>query len=179
VAVRQILVYGDPRLTAPNEPVELFDDGLAQLVRDLCDTCRATPGLGLAAPQIGVNLQLAIVDLSIGQDPGELLVLANAEMVHQEGRTSQEEGCLSFPGLSTTLTRPKRVRLRAQDLDGTWRELAAEDVKAQAFCHELDHLEGVLIIDHLRGLKRRMFLRRVEKMRKHRVWPENPPVPAG
>jgi peptide deformylase len=179
VPVRPILVYGDPRLVAENEPVERFGQELTDLVRDMCDTCWATPGLGLAAPQIGVNLQLAIVDVSIGQDPSELLVLANPEMLHQEGRANEEEGCLSFPGLSTTVIRPKSVRLRAQDLEGKWRELEANETKAQAFCHELDHLAGVLLIDHLRGLKRRMFLRRVEKLRSLRVWPENPPMPRG
>jgi peptide deformylase len=177
VVVRPILVYGDPRLVARNEPVERFDEALADLVRDMCDTCWATPGLGLAAPQIGVNLQLAIVDMSIGQDPSELLVLANPKMVHREGRVNEEEGCLSFPGLSTTITRPKAVCVRAQDLDGQWRELHATATKAQAFCHELDHLAGVLLVDHLRGLRRRMFLRRVEKFRSLRVWPENPPPP--
>lgn len=170
MAVRPILLYGDPRLEAPNAPVERFDGELATLVDDMFETSWKAPGLGLAAPQVGVNLQLAVVDLSVGKDPRERLVLANPKVVWEDGATSLEEGCLSFPGLYTTLTRPKRLRIAYRDLDGEPREREADGLLAQAFCHELDHLAGVLIVHHLRGLKRRMFLRRVERMRATGVW---------
>lgn len=170
--VRPILIYGDPRLEAPNEEVTSFDDELDELIDDLFETGWKAPGLGLAAPQIGVNLRLATIDLSVGRDPDAGIVLANPEILHRRGQTSLEEGCLSFPGLFTHVQRPTEVRVRAQDRHGEWREIEAEGTFAQAICHEVDHLEGTLLVHHLRGMKRRLFLRRVEKMRKLGVWQE-------
>jgi peptide deformylase len=97
-------------------------------------------------------------------------VLANPEMTHHEGRTSVEEGCLSFPGLYPTVHRPRRVVVKAQGIDGSWHEIEGEDLMAQALCHEIDHINGVLLIHHLRGLKRKMFLRRVNKLRAAGAW---------
>lgn len=170
MAVRPILIYGDPRLEAPNEPVEQFDDGLQEIIRDLLDTGWKAPGLGLAAPQIGLNLRLATIDLSVGKDPEAPIVLANPEIVETEGKVSLEEGCLSFPGLFTTISRPRRLVVRAQDAHGEWRSIDADGLFAQAVCHELDHLDGTLLVHHLRGMKRQMFMRRVAKMRKLGVW---------
>ena len=170
MTVRPILVYGDPRLENANQTVEDFGTDLQSLIDDLFETGWKAPGLGLAAPQIGVNLKLATIDLSVGKDPDSLIVLANPEIVHSQGRSSLEEGCLSFPGLFTSIDRPTSLRVRAQDRKGAWREFEAEGLFAQAVCHELDHLDGVLLIHHLRGLKRRLFLRRVAKMRKLGVW---------
>lgn len=172
MAVRPILVYGDSRLEAENLPVEHFDEQLEELVADMFDTSWNAPGLGLAAPQIGVNLSLAVVDLSVGKNLDDRIVLANPELISHHGTASLEEGCLSFPGLYTTIVRPRSVRIRAQDIAGNWREIPAEGTLAQAFCHELDHLDGILLVHHLRGLKRKMFLRRVEKMRNLGVWPQ-------
>jgi peptide deformylase len=171
MAVRQIVLYGDPRLTAANEHVTDFGPSLAAHIRDLLETGWKAPGLGVAAPQIGINLRLATIDLSVGKDEGARIVLANPEIVLTEGSESLEEGCLSFPGLYTTITRPRRLRVRAQDETGRWRTIAADGLLAQAVCHEVDHLNGVLIVDHLKGLKRQMFLRRVAKLRRLGVWP--------
>lgn len=170
MAVRPILVYGDPRLEADNAPVDRFDDELARLAEDMFDTAYAAPGLGLAAPQLGVNLRLAVIDLSVGKDPEARLVMANPRVTTTEGRSSVEEGCLSFPGLFTTLQRPRSLRLEYQDVTGARRELAVEGLLAQAVCHEVDHLDGVLLVHHLRGMKRRMFLRKVSRMRELGVW---------
>ncbi|MCU0303000.1 MAG: peptide deformylase [Thermoanaerobaculales bacterium] len=170
MTVRPILVYGDPRLEAPNAPVELFDGELARIVEDLFETGWRAPGLGLAAPQIGVNLRLATVDLSVGKDPEQRIVLANPGIIETTGRASVEEGCLSFPGLFTTLPRPREVVVRAQGLTGEWFELAASGLLAQAVCHEVDHLDGRLLVHHLRGIKKKMFLRRVDKMRRSGAW---------
>lgn len=170
VNLPSILVYGDPRLEAPNAPVERFDDELAELVEVLFATGWKAPGLGLAAPQIGVNLRLATVDLSVGKDPEQKLVLANPSIVESTGRTSLEEGCLSFPGLFTTLVRPRTVVVESQDERGEWQELEATGLLAQAICHEVDHLDGRLLVHHLRGVKKKMFLRRVDKMRRTGVW---------
>jgi len=170
MSVRPILVFGDPRLEAENGPVEVFDEELRALVDDLFETGWKAPGLGLAAPQIGVNLRLATIDLSVGKDPDARIVLANPTIVHRQGMTSLEEGCLSFPGLFTTLERPSALTVRAQGEHGDWRDLEAESLLAQAICHEVDHLDGTLLVHHLRGMKRRLFMRRVEKMRKLGVW---------
>jgi peptide deformylase len=167
---RPILVYGDPRLESTNRPVELFDEELCALVDDLFETGWKAPGLGLAAPQIGINLRLATIDLSVGKDHDARIVLANPTIVHEQGKTSLEEGCLSFPGLFTTLDRPSALTVRAQNEYGEWRDLEAEGLLAQAVCHEVDHLDGILLVHHLRGMKRRLFLRRVAKMRKLGVW---------
>lgn len=171
MTVRPIIVYGNPILEAANQPVETFDEKLEKLTDDLFETGWKAPGLGLAAPQIGVNLRLATVDLSVGRDPDQRIVLANPEIIDRRGTTHLEEGCLSFPGLFTTIDRPTALRVRAQDVRGQWREIEAEGLFAQAVCHEVDHLDGVLLVHHLRGIKRRLFLRRVAKMRKLGVWP--------
>jgi peptide deformylase len=173
MTVRPILVFGDPRLEAPNLPVDDFGSGLECLIQDLFETGWNAPGLGVAAPQIAVNLRLATIDLSVGRDPGARIVLANPEIIHRQGRAALEEGCLSFPGLFTTIERPTSLTVRAQDEHGDWRNLEADGLLAQAVCHEVDHLDGVLLVRHLRGMKKKFFMRRVEKMRKLGVWPQS------
>jgi len=113
MAAVKILRYGDPRLEAPNAPVEDFGPELGELVETLFEAGWRAPGLGVAAPQVGVSMRLAVVDLSLGEDPEERLVVANPEIVGREGRVALEEGCLSFPGLFTTITRPRRLWVRA------------------------------------------------------------------
>jgi peptide deformylase len=168
---RPILAYGDQRLQQPAGRVDRFDAELEKLVQDLFETSWAAPGLGVAAPQVGIDLRLAVVDLSVGEDPSSQLVFANPEIVEQQGLITLEEGCLSFPGLFTTLSRPRKLRVSAQDISGQPFELEAEGLLAQALCHEIDHLKGILLVDHLRGLKKRMFLRRIDKMKRMGVWP--------
>ena len=167
---RPILIYGNPLLESANEPVSEFGPALKELADELFETGWRAPGLGVAAPQIGVNQRLAVIDVSVGKDPASRLVLANPEIIHQEGEVSLDEGCLSFPGLFTKINRPKRVVVRAQDGEGTWRETEADDLLAQALCHEIDHLDGVLLVHRLRGLKRRLFIRRIRKMRQSGAW---------
>ena len=170
MAVRPILIYGDPRLEAPNEPMTDFGDELQAVIDDLFETGWKAPGLGLAAPQIGINWRLATVDLSVGKNPDSRMVLVNPEITATEGSASLEEGCLSFPGLFTSIARPRRLTVRAQDERGTWRSIEAAGHLAHALCHEIDHLGGVLLVHHLRGLKRQMFMRRIAKMRRLGVW---------
>jgi peptide deformylase len=170
MSARPILVYGDARLEAPNAQVENFDSALETLVDELFETGWQAPGLGLAAPQIGVNLRLATVDLSVGKDPAQKIVLANPTITETSGRISLEEGCLSFPGLFTNLSRPRELIVKARDIHGELLEIEASGLLAQAICHEVDHLDGRLLVHHLRGIKKKMFLRRVAKMRKSGVW---------
>ena len=170
MTVRPILVYGDLRLESTNKPVELFNEELRTLVEDLFETGWKAPGLGLAAPQIGINIRLATIDLSVGKDPEARIILANPTIIHHQGKAGLEEGCLSFPDLFTNLDRPSALTVRAQDVSGEWRDLEAEGLLAQAVCHEVDHLDGILLVHHLRGMKKRLFMRRVAKMRKFGAW---------
>jgi len=168
--VRPILVFGDPRLGAENEPVEEFGPVLERLVADLFETAWSAPGLGLAAPQVGVNLALAVVDLSVGGDPSARVVLANPTVVSAAGAMTVEEGCLSFPGVFVTLSRPRKLVVRAADQVGRTRLVTGEGLMAQALCHELDHLKGVLLSNHLGGMQRRLLLHKVARLRRAGRW---------
>lgn len=170
MAIREIVKWGDPRLLAPNAPVDSFDDDLAAFVRDLFDTCWAAPGYGLAAPQVGVNLRVAIVDVSVGHDPAQRIVLVNPRLAGSAGAVRDEEGCLSLPDLVDVVERPERITVEAQDETGTLRRLEAEGLLARAFCHEIDHLDAHLFVDRLSPLKRGLLLRKAEKRRKQGAW---------
>jgi peptide deformylase len=171
LAIREIVKYGDPRLVARNEAVTDFGDpSLLALIEDLKQTCWAAPGLGLAAPQIGVNRNVAIVDLSVGKDPSQVLVLVNPAVVDAQGTVRDEEGCLSFPDLVETVERPERVTIEAFDERGKKRMLDGRDLLARAFCHEVDHLDQRLFVDRLSTLKKGLILRKVLKRQKLGVW---------
>lgn len=161
--IREIVRFGDPRLLAPNAEVADFDGALGGLVADLVETCHAAPGLGLAAPQIGVNLRVAIVDLSVGQDPSAVVVLVNPRIVRAEGEVRTDEGCLSIPGMSEPLPRPAHLLVEAADASGKRRAIEGADLFARALCHEIDHLDGKLFVHRLRGLKRELVLRKVAR----------------
>jgi peptide deformylase len=171
MAIREIVKYGDPRLQARNEPIESFDDpALLTLVRDMAETCWAAPGYGLAGPQIGVNKRIAVVDLSVGKDPGQLIVLINPRVVVAQGLVRDEEGCLSLPDFVEVVERPELVTLEAFDGKGQKRILEGTDLLARAFCHEVDHLDARLFIDRLSSLKKSLILRKVAKRRKSGAW---------
>jgi len=161
--IREIVRFGDLRLLAPNSEVSAFDADLAALVADLVETCHAAPGLGLAAPQIGVNRRVSVVDLSVGQDPAAVIVLVNPRIVRTEGEVRSDEGCLSIPGLSEPLTRPTRVAVEAADAGGAVRTVEGENLLARALCHETDHLDGKLFVHRLRGLKRELVMRKIAR----------------
>ena len=168
--IRDIVRYGDPRLLADNEEVDPAAGDLSGLLADMVATCHAAPGIGLAAPQIGINRRLAIVDLSVGADPNALLVLVNPVVLSEEGEQREEEGCLSVPDICEKVIRPARVRVRAADASGAVREVEGTGLLARALCHETDHLNGRLFLHHLRGLKRELTWRKVEKRRAKGVW---------
>ena len=161
--IRDIVKFGDPRLLAPNAEISDFDGELAGLLADLVETCHAAPGLGLAAPQIGINRRVAIVDLSVGQDPAQVTVLVNPRIVREEGEVRSDEGCLSIPGMSEPLVRPARVVIEAADAAGRRREIEGTGLFARALCHETDHLDQRLFVHRLRGLKKEMVLRKVRR----------------
>ena len=168
--IRDIVRYGDPRLTAGNADVDPGAQDLSGLVADMVETCHAAPGVGLAAPQIGVNRKIAIIDLSIGADPGALIVLVNPVVVESDGEQREEEGCLSVPDLAEKVVRPARVRVRAGDERGQVREIEGTGLLARALCHETDHLNGMLFVDRLRGLKRELTWRKIRRAKEKGVW---------
>jgi peptide deformylase len=166
MAVLPIRIYPDPVLRVRCRTVETFDQRLNRLVEDLIETMHAAPGIGLAANQVGVEERVAVVDLSVGERAEDLLVLVNPELLAEEGEDDDVEGCLSIPDFTEKVTRPLAVRVRAADAAGGTFELEAEGLLARAICHEMDHLEGRLFTDRLRGLRRergRRALRRLAR----------------
>jgi peptide deformylase len=170
VTVLPIRKYGDDVLRHSAELVKDIDDTLQKLIDDMIDTMYAAPGVGLAANQVGVPLRLAVIDLSVGKRPGECHVIINPEIVDSMGEITEEEGCLSIPDFTEIVTRPERVRLRYLDRNGTSRELWGEGLMARAMCHELDHLNGTLFVDHLRGFKKDRILKKITKLVKAGAW---------
>lgn len=165
-----IVKYGHKVLEKPAEPVASFDGDLEKLVADMFETMYAANGVGLAAPQIGVSKRLCVVDITSGQDPKGRLVLANPVIVSTEGEQEEEEGCLSLPDFRARTPRPERARVRAQDMHGNDLTFEGEGLLARAFCHEIDHLNGTLFIQHLSKLKRDSIRRKVRKLVKAGEW---------
>ncbi|HEX7706676.1 MAG TPA: peptide deformylase [Thermoanaerobaculia bacterium] len=170
MAVLPICKYGDEVLRLPAQPVAEIDAELQKLIDDMIDTMYAAPGVGLAANQVGVSKKLMVIDLSVGKRPDECYVFINPEIVETEGEITEEEGCLSIPDFVEVVTRPERVLLRYQDRHGVQREMWGEGLMARAMCHEIDHLEGTLFIDHLRGLKKDRILKKISRLAKSGMW---------
>ena len=165
-----IVKFGDAVLDKPAVPVSKFDDELKKLVEDMFASMYAAQGVGLAAPQIGLSLRLAVIDVTSGKNPEAKLVLANPEIIHAEGEQREEEGCLSLPGFRGSVIRPQFVTVRAQDASGNSFEMRGEGLLARAFCHEIDHLHGTLFIQHLGMLKRDLIKRKIRKLKKAGEW---------
>ena len=165
MAVLPIRVYPDPVLRVRCAEIESFDAELRRLAMDMIDTMHAAPGVGLAAPQVGVEQRLAVVDVSVGEDTAALKILINPEIVEQQGTEIDSEGCLSIPEVTEKVSRPRTVRIVVQDLEGESHEITGEGFEARAICHEIDHLNGVLFIDHLRGLRRDRVRRQLKKLK--------------
>ncbi len=168
--IRPILKHGDGPLHAPASPVASMTPEVERLIDDLIDTMYAAPGIGLAATQIGAPLRVFVVDVSVGRDPNGLIVAVNPEFAEREGMQLEEEGCLSVPGFNATVVRPARAVLRALDRHGEPRQYQATGLLARAFQHEMDHLEGLLFVDRLRGIKREMILRKIRKLARAGKW---------
>jgi peptide deformylase len=165
-----IVKYGNPVLEKSAAPVTLFDEELQKLVDDMFESMYAAHGVGLAAPQIGISKRLAVIDTSFKEDPDAKLVLANPEIIHTEGRHTQNEGCLSIPDFRESVTRPRKVTVRAQDVKGNFFEKTGEELLARAFLHETDHLNGKLYISHISALKRDLMKRKIRKLIKAGEW---------
>jgi peptide deformylase len=161
--IRSILHYPDPRLRQAGKKVAALTAELRQLIDDMAETMYAAPGVGLAATQVGELWQIFVVDCAAEGEPSDLRVFVNPEILATEGSTTFDEGCLSFPGAREEVQRAERVRVKAQDRDGKWFELEADGLLAIAVQHEYDHLQGVLMIDRLGPLKKRLLHRRMLK----------------
>ncbi|HET7437263.1 MAG TPA: peptide deformylase [Thermoanaerobaculia bacterium] len=170
MAVLPIRKYGDEVLRLPARPVSEVDESLQRLIDDMIDTMYAAPGVGLAANQVGVSQRLMVIDLSVGKRSGECHVFINPEIVDSEGEITEEEGCLSIPDFVEVVTRPERVKLRYLDRNGEEREMWGEGLMARAMCHEIDHLNGTLFVDHLRGFKKDKILKKISKLMKTGMW---------
>lgn len=170
MAVLQIRKYGDPVLRDPAELVTDINAELQHLIDDMVDTMYAAPGVGLAANQVGVAKRLMVIDLSVGERPDQLHVFINPQITETEGEITEEEGCLSIPDFVEIVTRPERLKVKYLDREGTEREMEAEGLMARAICHEIDHLDGTLFIDYLRGLKKDRILKRIQKLVKSGDW---------
>ena len=166
-----IVLYGEPVLEKPAATVEDFDTPeLNKLLDDMFESMYAARGVGLAATQIGISKRIAVIDLSVGEDPEQKIVLINPEVIHREGAQTGEEGCLSLPGFREQVTRPHKVTVRAQNAKGESFEKTGEDLLARAFVHEIDHLGGRLYISHVSALKRDLIRRKVKKLVKAGEW---------
>jgi peptide deformylase len=168
--LRPILRFGREDLHEPARPVAAVDDNVRRLVDDMVETMHQAPGIGLAAPQIGVPWRICVIDLSVGKRAGELLTLINPEFIHREGMQIEDEGCLSVPGFTATVVRPRRAIVRALDRQGITRTVEGDGLLARALQHELDHLDGKLFLDRLRGVKRHQIVRRVRKLERAGRW---------
>jgi peptide deformylase len=168
--IYSIIKYGDPILEKPTATITEFGPELEELTEDMFASMYAASGVGLAAPQIGKNLRLTVVDVTGGKNPEAKIVLINPEIIHAEGEKREEEGCLSIPGFRGYVVRPQFVTVKAQNAKGEIFEIRGEDLLARAFCHEIDHLNGILFIQHLSMLKRDLIRRKIKKLRKQGEW---------
>jgi peptide deformylase len=169
--VRKILKYGEPMLERRADPVTDFDTPeLRELIGDMWETMYAAKGVGLAAPQIGSSVRISVIDVSVGEDETKKIVIINPEILSSEGTQTGEEGCLSIPGFREPVTRANQVMVRAQNEKGEAIELSGEELLARAFQHEIDHLNGILFINHLSTLKRDIIRRKIKKLQKAGEW---------
>jgi len=168
--ILKVVKYPETVLSQPGEPVTEFDAELKKLVDDMFETMYASQGIGLAAPQVAVSKRVTVIDLSMGKDPKQKIVLVNPEVIFRDGKQYEEEGCLSFPEIREKVQRAAKVKVRAQDLNGKWFELDGEELLSRAFQHEIDHLDGMLFIFRMSSLKRDLVLRKIRKMQREGTW---------
>ena len=168
--LRPILRLGDSILNAPARPVDAITPEIEKLIDDMIETMYAAPGIGLAAPQVGMPLRIFVLDLSVGRDPAALHVVINPEFVERDGMQLEEEGCLSLPGFTSTVARPKRVVVKGLNRQGDEQTLEGTGLMARALQHEVDHLNGCLFVDRLRGISRDLIVRKIKKLSKAGKW---------
>ncbi|MBP1623309.1 MAG: def [Acidobacteria bacterium] len=165
-----ILKYGAPELRTVSKDVVSFDEKLEEIIKNMVETMYAAPGIGLAASQVGINIRLTTIDLSVGEEPGKLIVLCNPEIVSVEGTQKNDEGCLSVPDFSETVSRPEKMVVRGKNATGEEIRIEAEGLLARCLSHEIDHLNGLLFVDRLSSLKRTLIRNKIKKLAKAGEW---------
>ena len=168
--IRPILLYGADVLHQPARPVAEITADIVQLVDDMIQTMYAAPGVGLAATQVGVPLRIFVADVSLGRNPGDLITFINPEFVERDGMQLEDEGCLSVPGFNATLARPSRAVVKGLNRDGGDQVIEATGLLARCFQHEMDHLEGTVFVDRLRGLQKDLIVRKIKKLSRVGKW---------
>jgi peptide deformylase len=168
--IRPILRYGEEVLHQPAQPVDAITPDIVQLIDDMVQTMYAAPGVGLAATQVGVPLRIFVADLSVGRAAADLLTFVNPQFVERDGMQLEEEGCLSVPGFQATVARPARVVLKGLDREGQERVVEGTGLLARCFQHEMDHLDGTLFVDRLRGLQKDLIVRKIRKLARSGKW---------
>lgn len=168
--IRPILKFGEAPLHERAADVGELTGDIQQLIDDMIETMYGAPGIGLAAPQVGVPLRIFVIDLSLGHQPENLMVFINPSFVEREGMQLEEEGCLSLPGFNATVARPNRAVIKALDRSGVERTVEGTELLARAFQHEMDHLEGIVFPDRLRGIKRDLIVRKIRKLTRAGKW---------
>jgi len=168
--IRPIVKFGGDTLHRPAAAIETVTADIADLARDMIETMYAAPGIGLAAPQVGVTVRLFVIDLSLGHDPRGLITLVNPEFVEREGMQLEEEGCLSLPGFNATVARPQRTLVAGLDRDGRECTVEGTGLLARALQHEMDHLDGRVFVDRLRGVKRDSIVRKIRRLSRAGRW---------
>ena len=168
--IRPIIRYGTDVLHRPAQVVGDVTPEIQQLIDDMIQTMYAAPGIGLAAPQVGVPMRIFVADLSVGRNPADLLTFINPEFVERDGMQLEEEGCLSVPGFNATVVRPMRATIKALDRQGQPFQHEGTGLLARAFQHEMDHLDGTLFVDRLRGIKRDLIVRKIRKLTRAGKW---------
>ena len=163
MAIRRMRIYGDPVLRQKAAPVTEFDDSLREFVADLYETMVAYDGMGLAAPQVGVSQRVFVVEVPVGESGTERITAVNPEILDRSGKDGMEEGCLSIPDYYETVERPARVKVAYQDRNGVPQEIEADGLLATCLQHEIDHINGVLFVDHLSRLKRERVMKKFQK----------------
>jgi peptide deformylase len=166
----EVVKYPNPILAQKGELVTVFDADLEQLVEEMFDSMYAAQGIGLAAPQIAISKQITVIDVSFNERPEDKIVLINPVIIEREGSLHEEEGCLSLPEINERVRRSAWVKVRAQNAKGEFFEIEGEELLSRALQHEIDHLHGVLFIDHLSRLKRDLVLRRIRKLIRNGEW---------
>jgi peptide deformylase len=168
--IRPILKYGDLTLHQTAQPVAAVTPEVERLINDMIETMYAAPGIGLAAPQVGVPLRIFVIDLSLGRNPSELIVMVNPTFIERDGMQLEEEGCLSVPGFNATVVRPIRAIVKGLDRAGAEYQREGHGLLARAFQHEMDHLDGTLFVDRLRGIKRDLIVKKIRRLTRAGKW---------
>ena len=168
--LRPILKLGDTILSDRTQPVDVITPDIEQLIDDMIETMYAAPGIGLAAPQVGVSLRIFVIDISLGRDPASLHTMINPEFVERDGMQLEEEGCLSVPGFTATVARPSRVVVSGLNRHGESHTFEGTGLLARALQHEMDHLNQCLFVDRLRGISKDLIVRKIKKLQKAGKW---------